>query len=96
MIKRHLLGSGSGTGRCFFCILSSALGHGTHGTAQKAMKMVQGRDIMRITRIMMNECGHQEMEETKKKRLYRLWGAGLAMTLVLAGCQGKTGSDAEY
>lgn len=44
----------------------------------------------------MNECGHQEMEETKKKRLSRLWGAGLAMTLVLAGCQGKTGSDAEY
>ena len=67
--------------------------------AQKAMTMVQGRDIMRITRItriMMSACGHQEMEETKKKRLSRLWGAGLAMTLVLAGCQGKTGSDAEY
>lgn len=44
----------------------------------------------------MSEYGHQEMEETKKKRLSRLWGAGLAMTLVLAGCKGKTGSDAEY
>ncbi len=44
----------------------------------------------------MSECGHQEMEETKKKRLSRLWGAGLAMTLELAGCKGKTGSDAEY
>lgn len=37
----------------------------------------------------MSECGHQEMEETKKKRLSRLWGAGLAMTLVLAEARGE-------